>query len=124
MEPGGQEQPPIVDWGRTGRRLRRVLGMVGVVVLVAWLLLGLRAGALGFAALAELVGIGLLVSFVLEAVIVGGSALRGLLTAGARGDRLAGSDVSLLPPQLRGGRRHRIERPDHGGGRPLDGSDA
>ena len=92
--------PPIVDWGRTARRLRAVLAGVAVVVVVAWLVLGLRADGLSLRALGELVGIGLLVSFVLEAVIVGGSAIRGLLTAGARGDRLARGDVSLLPPQV------------------------
>jgi hypothetical protein len=40
--------------------------------------------------LAELVGFGLLASFVVEFVVVGGSAARGLLRAGERGDRLAG----------------------------------
>ena len=77
-----------------------VLAAVGTSVVLAWLVLGVRAGGLDPGLLGELVGIGLLVAFVLEAVIVGGSAVRGLFAAGARGDRLASRDVSLLPPQL------------------------
>ena len=112
VESWDDQRPPVVDWGGTARRLLRVLAAVGVVVVATWLVLGLRAGELGLGALAELIGIGLLVSFVLETVIVGGSALRGLLAAGARGDRLASRDVSLLPPPLKRGRRAWAERPD------------
>jgi hypothetical protein len=36
-----------------------------------------------------------------EFVVVGGSALRGMLRAGERGERLASGDVMLLPPQVR-----------------------
>ena len=50
-------------------------------------------------------GLALALLFVAEVVIVGGSALRGMLAAGERGDRLASSDVSLLPPQLTRRRR-------------------
>ena len=38
---------------------------------------------------------------VVEFVVVGGSALRGMLRAGERGERLSGRDVMLLPPQVR-----------------------
>lgn len=51
-------------------------------------------------------GIALGLIFVAELVIVGGSALRGMLRAGERGERLARSDVGLLPPRL-GGRDRR-----------------
>ena len=100
MEQPPGPRPPIVDWSRTARRLRAVLTTLGAVVVLTWLGLGVGTGELTLRALGELVGIGLLVAFVLEAVIVGGSALRGLLAAGARGDRLASGDVSLLPHQL------------------------
>ncbi len=100
-------QPPsIVDWGRTARRIRLVLASLGVIVLGAWLALGVFGGS-GFEPrlLGELVGLALLVAFLAEVVVVGGAAIRGMLRAGERGDRLAGSDVSLLPPQLTRRRR-------------------
>lgn len=97
--------PPIVDWGRTARRLRWQLGVIGALVVAAWLVVGIARGQLGLRLLAEFVGFGVLLAFVVEVVVVGGSAVRGLLAAGERGDRLAGSDVSLLPPQLRRRRR-------------------
>ena len=105
VRPPSGPQPPVVDWSRTARRLRGVLTGIGAVVVATWLGLGFGTGELSLGALGELVGIGMLVAFVLEAIIVGGSALRGLLAAGARGDRLASGDVSLLPPQLTRRRR-------------------
>jgi hypothetical protein len=95
--------PPIVDWQRTARRLRAILLVLGVVVLVGWLAAGLLGDGLQLRLLGELVGIGLLVAFVAEVVIVGGSAVRGVLVAGERGHRLSLWDVSLIPPQLRRG---------------------
>lgn len=100
--PPEQLQPPsIVDWGRTARRIRLVLTSLAVLVLVAWLAIGIF-GVAGFdpRLLGELLGLALLVAFLAEVVVVGGAAIRGMLRAGERGDRLAGSDVSLLPPQL------------------------
>lgn len=105
-EPGDPEPTPLVDWGRTGRRMRRVALVLAGLVVVAWVGLGLAGeGGLQLRTLGELVGIALLVAFVAEVVVVGGAALGGMLRAGERGERLAGSDVSLLPPQLRRGRR-------------------
>jgi hypothetical protein len=92
--------PGIVDWHRTGRRLRRQAVVILVVVVVAWLLLGFRAGGPSVRSFAELLGLGVLLAVAGEVVIVGGAAFRGMLTAGERGDRLASSDVSLLPPQV------------------------
>lgn len=96
---------PIVDWSRTARRLRRQLSAIGVLVVATWLVVGFAGDGPTGRLLAELVGLGVLLSFVVEVVVVGGSAIRGLLAAGERGDRLASSDVTLLPPQLRRLRR-------------------
>ncbi|MFA9428970.1 hypothetical protein [Egicoccus sp. AB-alg2] len=98
-------QHPIVDWGRTARRLRWQLAVIGLLVLVTWLVVGIGGDRLTLRLLGELVGFGILLAFVAEVVVVGGSAVRGLLAAGERGDRLASADVSLLPPQLRRRRR-------------------
>jgi hypothetical protein len=95
----------VVDWSSTARRLRRSLATIAVLVLVGWLVLGAVAGALDVRLLAELVGLGLLASFLVEVVVVGGGAVRGMLQAGERGERLSGGDVSLLPPQVTRRRR-------------------
>lgn len=100
------DERPLIDWARTGRRLRRVAALLAILVVVAWLVIGL-VGDSGFQLrlLGELAGLGLLVAIAAEVVIVGSVALAGMLRAGERGERLAGSDVSLLPPQLRRGQR-------------------
>jgi hypothetical protein len=95
----------VVDWSRTVRRLRRSLLTIAVLVVVAWLTLGAIEGELTARLLAELVGLGLLASFLVEVVVVGGGAVRGMLAAGERGESLSGADVSLLPPQLTRRRR-------------------
>jgi hypothetical protein len=94
------ERPDLVDWHRTGRRLRRQAVFILILVVVTWLVLGLRAGGPTVRTFAELFGVGVLLAIASEIVIVGGAALKGLLVAGDRGDRLAGADVSLLPPQV------------------------
>jgi len=99
------DRPPIVDWHRTARRLRRQLAVIAVLVVVAWVALGVARGTWTGASLAELAGLGVLLAFLAEVVVVGGAAVRGLLAAGERGDRLASGDVALLPPQLRRRRR-------------------
>lgn len=97
---GTPRSAPLVDWHRTARRLGRSLAVLAAIVVTASVVISVAAGAPAWARAAELLGLALLVAFVLEAVIVGGSALRGLLRAGERGDRLAGDDVALVPPQL------------------------
>jgi hypothetical protein len=92
--------PGIVDWHRTGRRLRRQAVVIVGLVAVTWLVLGVAGGGLTLRSLAELLGLGVLVAIAGEVLIVGGAALRGMLAAGERGDRLSSSDVSLLPPQV------------------------
>jgi hypothetical protein len=104
------ERPPIVDWRRTARRLRAVLVGIAAVVVVAWLVDGALGAGLALGRLGEFAGLGLLVAFAAEVVIVGGSAVRGLLAAGDRGDRLASGDVGLLPPQLARRARGRSSR--------------
>jgi hypothetical protein len=109
--PDPTDAPPIVDWRRTARRLRAILLVIALVVLAAWLVDGVLGAGLTLRRLGEFAGLGLLVAFVAEVVVVGGSAVRGLLTAGQRGHRLAGGDVGLLPPQL----QRRGQRPGSGG---------
>ena len=104
------ERPPVIDLATTARRLGRVLAAIGVVVLAVWVVRSTIAGAARPRELAELVGFGLVAAFVVEVVVVGGAAMRGLLAAGARGDRLSGPDVALLPPQWR---RRLRRRPWH-----------
>jgi hypothetical protein len=104
VPPENAEPPPVVDFRRTARRLRTGLLVVGGIVLAAWGAFALDGGA-SLRELAELAGLGLLGTFVVEVVVVGGAAFRGLLAAGERGDRLATGDVSLLPPQLTRRRR-------------------
>lgn len=94
-------RPPVVDHAAVARRLRRALVVIGTVVLAAWLVAAVRSGGAALADLAGLVGLGLVAAFAVELVVVGGAALRGLLEAGARGDRLSSPDVALTPPQWR-----------------------
>jgi hypothetical protein len=94
-----------VDFPRTLRRLRWSLSTIAGLVVLAWAVLGAVGDGWSLRLLAELLGLGVLASFGVEVVVVGGSAARGLLDAGARGDRLARRDVSLLPPQLARRRR-------------------
>jgi hypothetical protein len=100
---GADPAPPlgVVDWQRTARRLRRQLGVILALVVVAWLVLGIQGDGPTLRSLGELAGLGVLAAIAAEIVVVGGAALRGMFAAGARGDRLASSDVALLPPQVR-----------------------
>ena len=90
---------PLVDFRRTARRLTIAVAAIGVLVLATWVVLAVTTGA-PLRLLAELAGLGLLGVFAVEVVVVGGSAVRGMLTAGERGERLASGDVALVPPQL------------------------
>ena len=101
----GTEPAPLIDWSRTARRLRAVLLVLGSAAVVLWLVLGFLGDGPTLGLLAELLGAAILAVFVVEVVVVGGTAIRGMLAAGERGDRLASQDVFLLPPQLLKGRR-------------------
>ena len=98
---GGGSGGGLVDHAAVGRRLRRWLVLLVVAVPTVWLVAGLATGGPRTARLAELAGAALLLGIGVEAVVVGGAAVRGALRAGARGERLSAQDVRLLPPQLR-----------------------
>jgi hypothetical protein len=104
--------PPIVDWAVIGRRLRWTAAGLFALALLAWAVAGAAGDGLRLADLWGYLGLALAGLFVAEVVVVGGSAVRGLLRAGERGERLAGDDVGILPPQL--ARR----RSGRGGSRP------
>ena len=98
----GAAGPPLIDWSRTARRMRRVALVLAVAVMAGWVAYGVVGdGGFGLRMLGELTGFALLAVILAEVVVVGGAALTGMLRAGERGERLAGSDVSLVPPQLR-----------------------
>ena len=90
----------VLDPGAIARRLGRTLAIIATGVVALWLVEVVRRGDPALDRLGTLVGLGLAAAFVGEVVVVGGGAVRGLLAAGERGERLAGSDVTLLPPQL------------------------
>jgi hypothetical protein len=95
-----QPAPPLVDWHRVARRVGvTATALLGLAVVV-WVVRGLAGGGLVASDLFELVGLALLAMFVDEVVLVGGAALRGMLRAGERGERLASQDVGILPPQV------------------------
>lgn len=91
----------LVDWGRTGRRVRTSVVVLSAGVLVVWLVLSLAGGGFDRSTLGGLVGLAVAGLFVIELVVVGGAALRGMLRAGERGERLSSRGVGLLPPRIR-----------------------
>lgn len=102
-QPAAQDDPGavgLVDWGRTGRRVRASALLLGTAVLVVWTVVSVLGDGFDVRTLAGLVGLALGVLFVVELVVVGGAALRGMLRAGERGERLASDGVGLLPPRM------------------------
>lgn len=100
MRTPGDDGGGIVRWSATAHRLRRtLLGLLAVIV-TTFLVVSAARGSVELLLLAELVGLGVLLAFGIEVVVVGGAALRAMLAAGERGERLAGQDVGLLPPQV------------------------
>jgi hypothetical protein len=91
----------LVDFRATARRMRRSAAVLLLAALGAWLITGLGNGGLAGSDLGGWLGLALGGMFVVEVVVVGGSALRGMLRAGESGERLAAGDVGILPPQLR-----------------------
>lgn len=98
------EQDPgavgLVDWGRAGRRVRAGALALAAAVLVGWVVLSLAGDGFSGRTLGGLVGLALALLFLVELVVVGGAALRGMLRAGERGERLASDGVGLLPPRV------------------------
>ena len=109
----------LVDFARAARRIRASAVTLGALAVVGWLVTGLVTDGVAAADLGTWIGLALFGMFLVEVVVVGGSALRGMLRAGDRGERLAGGDVGLVPPQLtrRDGRR------TGGTGGPVDAED-
>lgn len=102
---------PIVDFPRAARRLRASALVLGAAAAVGWVVAGVVGDGVRFADLGGWIGAALLGMFLVEVVVVGGSALMGMLRAGDRGERLAGRDVGLLPPQVTGRPRPREDQP-------------
>ena len=90
----------ILDHARIARRLRRWLVLLLIATLAAWLIGGLVGDGPTLRGLTGLLGVAVLLALFVEIVVVGGAAVAGALRAGARGHRLAASDVTLLPPQV------------------------
>lgn len=90
----------LVDWARTGRRVRASVLVLTALVLTAWVLLALSGGGFDLGTLGGLVGLAFVALFVVELVVVGGAALRGMLRAGERGERLSSQGVGLFPPRM------------------------
>ncbi|MBW3561398.1 MAG: hypothetical protein KY437_02775 [Actinobacteria bacterium] len=99
----------LLDHGRTVQRVRvlavAVGGFASVGLLVSWLV----AGGPPLDAFLLWAGLAVLVIVLGAIAVVTAAALRGMLRAGDRGERLADRDVGLVPPQLRSrdGRRER-----------------
>lgn len=91
----------LVDWGRTGRRVRTSVVVLTGGVLVVWAVLSLVGGGFDPGTLGGLIGLAMAGMFVIELVVIGGAALRGMLRAGERGERLSSRGVGLLPPRIR-----------------------
>jgi hypothetical protein len=102
---GGEQHPegvhePIVDWHRVARRVGVTASALVLLAVAWWLVRGLTGRGLALPDLFEALGVALLVMFLAEVVLVGGAAVRGMVRAGERGERLASSDVGILPPQV------------------------
>lgn len=101
-DPRASVEEPLVDWSGTGRRLALSMVIVQVVALTVFLMRALFVeGAFSLSAWVSIAGLGLVLSFAAEFVIVGGAAASGMLRAGARGERLSSPDVGLKPPPIR-----------------------
>lgn len=90
----------LVDWARTGRRVRASVLVLAGLVLLAWVVLSLAGDGFSPGTLGGLVGLALVVLFVIELVVVGGAAIGGMLRAGERGERLSSQGVGILPPRM------------------------
>ncbi len=90
----------LVDWGRTGRRVRASVLVLSALVMLAWVVVSLAGDGFDPGTLGGLVGLAFVVLFVVELVVVGGAALRGMLRAGERGERLSSQGVGLFPPRM------------------------
>lgn len=74
-----RDTPAIVDFPRAARRIRASAIVLGSSALVGWLVAGLVTGGPDPADLGGWAGAALFGMFLVEVVVVGGSALRGML---------------------------------------------
>ncbi|MBY5164310.1 hypothetical protein [Salsipaludibacter albus] len=109
----GPTDTPLVDWAITARRVGRSAVVLVALAVVAWVVRAAIVDAWTWSHLGNWLGLALGGIFVVELFVVGGSALRGMLRAGERGERLASHDVGLLPPLRRG--RHQDPPEDRPG---------
>jgi hypothetical protein len=107
-DPEVSPEAGLIDWGRAARRL----GVLAVLWAVAAGLGSLGTAALtGDAATGPWLGVAAFGLGLSAVGVVAVSAVRGMLRAGDRGERLAGDDVALRPPQIRRRRRRDRGRP-------------
>lgn len=102
--------PPLVDWAETARRVWRSTAVLLAAAVLWWVVHAAVVGAWSWRYLGNWLGLALAAIFLMELLVVGGSALRGMLRAGERGERLSGPDVGILPPVRR--RRQGPDVPD------------
>lgn len=91
----------LIDWTRIGHRIRRSAIVALSVIVVGSLATAVTRGSWREASIGGWIFVGAVIMIATEFVVVGGSALRGMLRAGERGERLAHPDVTLVPPQAR-----------------------
>jgi hypothetical protein len=96
-----REPGSIMDWERTGHRIRRSALVIGMLVLVVWIVTGLAGDGITLPALGSWVGVGLGAMVFTELVVVGTAAMQAERRAARHGERLSRSDVGLLPPRRR-----------------------
>lgn len=88
----------LVDWRRAARALAAVvLAWAALAILGTagtWVLVGVGHPGIW-------IGVATLGAVATAVAVLAGTALRGMLRAGERGERLAGDDVGLLPPRRR-----------------------
>lgn len=99
----------MVEWEEDGRLLGLVARGFAVLAVTGIVATAVVAGGLSFGIVLLWLGM-CLVGYVLTAVgLTASSALKAMREVGDEGDRLASSDVGLLPPQARR-RRRRADR--------------
>lgn len=99
--------PVLVDWPRAGRRLARSAVVLSILGVTGWIATSIVTGHWRVSTVGNWMGLVIAGMLLVELWVVGGSALRGMLRAGERGERLSSRDVGLLPPQARKPRRKR-----------------
>lgn len=95
------ERHDLLEHGRTARRVRWLVVTVGALTVLGLAATWIATGGISPDAFVLWLGLAALVTVLGAMAIVALAALRGMLRAGDRGERLADRDVGLIPPQLR-----------------------